>query len=182
MMNKTEPLTDTHRQAIHAAMKNAQSLAEITRKTGVAKVIGYLLEDKFILEQYLSEMAAKFTCRRQQISHSALILSIFHYERASLSLYVEEFKSLLMDAVEKERKIQRRIFIAENGRQISIQSDQWKLYELHGQILRLKTVDFTKIQQSSLRYEMKFYLKYILKAEEKSVSLYSAANIWHLTH
>lgn len=172
-MNKTEPLTDTHRQAIHAAMKNAQSLAEITRKTGVAKVIGYLLEDKFILEQYLSEMAAKFTCRRQQISHSALILSIFHYERASLSLYVEEFKSLLMDAVEKERKIQRRILIAENGRQISIQSDQWKLYELHGQILRLKTVDFTKIQQSSLRYEMKFYLKYIFESRGKiSVPLF----------
>lgn len=149
MRNKTEPLTDTHRQAIHTAMKNTQSLADITRKTGVAKVIRYLLEDRLTLKQYLSEMAAKFTCQRQQISHSALILSIFHYEMAALSLYGEEFKSLLIDAVEKERKIQRRIFIAENVHQISIQSDQWKLYEPHGQILRLKTVDFTKIQQLS---------------------------------
>ncbi len=175
-MSKTEPVSDIHRQAIQVAMQNAQSLADITRKTGVAKVTRYLLEDELTLKQYLSEMAAKFTCRRQQISHSALILSIFHYEMAALSLYGEEFKRFLMDAVEKERKIQRRIFIAENVHQISIQSDQWKLYEPHGQILRLKTVDFTKIQQFSLRYEMKFYLKYIYESRGKSMSLCSTAN------
>lgn len=173
MMSKTEPLSDIHRQAIQAAMQNAQSLADITRKTGVTKVIGYLLEDKLTLKQYLSEMATKFTCRRQQISHRALILSIFHYEMAALSLYGEEFKSILIDIVEKERKIQRRIFIAENGLQINIQSNLWKLYALHGQILRLKTIDFTKIKQPSLRYEMKFYLKYIFESRGKiSVPLF----------
>lgn len=167
MRIKTKPLTDIHRQAIQVAMQNAQSLADITRKTGVTKVIEYLLKDKCTLKQYLSEMAAKFTCRRQQISHSALILSIFHYEMSSLSLYEVEFKDILIDTVEKERKIQHRIFIAENGIQVNTQSDMWKLYELHGQILRLKTVDFTKINQPSLRYEMKFYLKYTFESRGK---------------
>lgn len=167
MRIKTEPLTDIHQQAIQVAMQNAQSLADITRRTGVTKVIEYLLKDKCTLKQYLSEMASKFTCRRQQISHSALILSIFHYEMSSLSLYEVEFKDILIDTVEKERRIQRRIFIAENGIQVDTQSDIWKLYELHGQILRLKTVDFTKINQPSLRYEMKFYLKYTFESRGK---------------
>jgi len=86
---------------------------------------------------------------------------------ASLSLYGVGFKSILVDMVEKERKIQRRKFIAENGLQVNIWSDVWKLYELHGQILRLKTIDFTEIKQPSLRYEMKFYLKYIFESRGK---------------
>lgn len=167
MRGKPEPLADMHRQAIQIAMQNAQSLADITKTTGVTKVINYLLADKPALEQYLSVMAAKFTCRRQQISHSALILSIFHYEMASLSLYEEGFRIALIDIVEKEREIQRRKFIAENNLQINIRTDVWRLYELHGQILRLKTVDFTKISQPSLRYEMKFYLKYTFESRGK---------------
>lgn len=167
MRNKTEFLTDTHRQAIQIAIQNTQSLADITRRTGVTKVIQYLLKDKLTLKQYLSEMATKFTHRRQQISHSALILSIFHYEMASLSLYGEDFKSILIDIVENERKIQRHRFVAENSFQINIRSSVWKLYELHGQILRLKTVDFTKINLPSLHYEMKFYLKYIFESRGK---------------
>ncbi len=148
-------------------MQNTQSLANITRRTGVTRIVDYLLTDKSALERYLSAMAAKFTDRRQQISHRALILSIFHYEMASLSLYGVGFKSILVDIVEKERKIQRHKFIAENGLQVSIRNDVWKLYELHGQILRLKTIDFTEIKQPSLRYEMKFYLKYIFESRGK---------------
>lgn len=172
-MGKIAPLTDLHRQAIQVAMQNTQSLAEITKKTGVARVIDYLLTDKPTLEYYLSAMAAKFTCRRQQISQSALILSIFHYEISPQSLHGEEFNRILIDTVESERMIQRRIFIKENSLQVNIQSEVWKLYELHGQVLRSKAVDFSKIEQASLHYEMKFYLKYIFESRGKiSVSLF----------
>lgn len=150
-MGKTEPFTDLHRQAIRIAMQSIQSLADITRRTGVARVVDYLLADKLALEHYLSAMAAQFTCKRQQISHRALILSIFHYEMSPQSLYEEELNRILIDTVERERRIQLRTFIKENGLQINIRSDVWKLYELHGQVLRLKTVDFSKIEQPSLR-------------------------------
>jgi len=96
-MSRTEPLTDLHRQAIQVAIQNTQSLADITKKTGVTKVIDYLLMDQLTLEHYLSAMAAEFTYRRQQISHSALILSIFHYEMSSLSLYRSEFRDSLIN-------------------------------------------------------------------------------------
>ncbi len=173
-MGKIEPFTDLHRQAIQDAMQNTQSLADITRRTGVARVVDYLLADKPTLEYYLSAMAAKFTCRRQQISQSALTLSIFHYEMSPQSLRGEECNRILINTVESERKIQRRTFIKENSLQVNIQSEVWKLYELHGQILRSKAVDFAKIKQTSLRYEMKFYLKYIFESRGKiSVPLFS---------
>lgn len=144
-------------------MKKSVSLSEVTRETGSVRVVEYLLYDKTALEQYLTAMAAEFTRQRRQISHSALILSMFHYEMGSLSLYGQEFADMLVSVVEREREIQRRVFIAENHLQIDIGSDVWKMYERHGNILRLKTIDFTKVRCPSLRYEMKYYIRYLFE-------------------
>lgn len=162
-MSRTKPLTDLQRQEIRDKIKEPVSLSEVTRETGSVRVVEYLLYDKPALEQYLTAMAAEFTRQRRQISHSALILSIFHYEMGSLSLYGQEFVNMLVSVVEREREIQRRVFIAENHLQIDIGSDVWKMYERHGNILRLKTIDFTKVSCPSLRYEMKYYIRYLFE-------------------
>ena len=172
-MAKAPLLTESHRQAIRKAMSSSISLADITRKTGVVRVIEFMLEDKYSLEQYMMSMASVLTHRRQQISHSSLLLSIFHYEMPKLSLYDAEFKDMLVDIVERERRIQRRVFLAENHLQVDIRSDVWKLYEPHGDILRLKTIDFLKIKCPSLRYEMKYYLRHFFESRGKiNVPLY----------
>lgn len=163
-MAKAKPLSAFHRHTIQSIMKSSASLAEITKEVGVKSVVEYMLENKTALIRYLSAMAAVITQQRKQISHNTLILSIFHCEMASLNMYGEEFKSILLDIVERERKIQRRTFIAENSAQVNIHSDIWKLYEPHGNILRLKAIDFTKIHSQSLRYEMKYYLQYIFQS------------------
>jgi integrase len=162
-MNKCSSLTDQQRHNIRDAIKNSVTLAEITQETNVTKVIEYLLEDRSKLERYLSAMAAVLTRQRRQISHSALILSIFHYERSKLSLYDKDFLTLLTSVVEREREIQRNVFIAENHLQADIGSDVWKMYEWHGNILRLKMIDFTKVRCPPLRYEMKHYLRYLFE-------------------
>lgn len=172
-MGKAKPLTESYRQIVREAMSRSVSLADITRETGVVSVIEFMLEDRCSLERYISSMAAALTKRRQQISHSSLLLSMFHYEMAQLSLYDVEFRDLLVNTVESERKIQRRVFLAENHLQVDIHSNVWKLYEPHGDSLRLKTVDFLKIQSPSLRYEMKYYLRYIFESSGKiSVPLF----------
>lgn len=159
-MSRAEPLTDLQRQTIRDKTEKSVSLSEVTREAGVVRVVEYLLDDKSALARYLTTMASTFTQQRRQISHSMMILSIFHNERSSLSLYAREFKELLTSVVEREQEIQRRVFIADNYLQIDIDTDVWKLYERHGDILRLKTIDFTKILCSSLRYEMKHYLQH----------------------
>lgn len=166
-MSKVKPLTESYCQAIRDAMSRSVSLANITRETGVVSVIEFMLEDKPSLERYMSSMAAVLTNQRQQISHSSLLLSMFHYEMSKLSLYDAEFKDLLFNTVESERKIQRRVFLAENHIQVDIRSDVWKLYEPYGDSLRLKAIDFLKIRSPSLRYEMKYYLQYIFESSGK---------------
>lgn len=159
-MSKGSPLTDLQRQQVQDAMENARNLFEVSRNANVSRVIDYLLEDKPFLEHYLTAMAATVTKRRQQISCRVLILSIFPYERSSLKLYGEEFVEILTAVVERERLEQQHVFITENHMQISIHSEVWNLYEWHSGVLRLKSIDFTKIICSSLRYEMKFYWRH----------------------
>ena len=159
-MSKGIPLNAQQRQQVRDAMENVRGLFEISKNANVSRVIDYLLEDKPLLEHYLTAMAASITRQRKQISCRIMILSIFPYVRSSIKLYGEEFVSILTAVVEQERKVQRRIFVSENHLQIDIHSNLWKIYEWRGGVLRLKSVDFTKINSASLRYEMKFYMRY----------------------
>jgi len=166
-MSKARPLTESERQAVRTAMDSSISLADITKDTGVVNVIEFMLENPPALEQYMASMASAFTDRRQQISYRSLLLSMFHYEMASLSIYDLEFRNMLTGIVERERRIQRQVFLAENHLQIDPRSDVWKLYEPHGDALRSNAIDFSKIQQPSLRHEMKYYLKHIFESRGK---------------
>ena len=103
---------------------------------------------------------------------------MFHYEMAELSLYNADFKDLLVNTVESERKIQRRVFLAENHLQVDIRSNVWKLYEPRGDSLRLKTIDLLKIQSPSLRYEMRYYLRHIFESRGKSIPRFSIVSVW----
>ena len=79
----------------------------------------YMLKDIRLLETYLQRMASAITQKREQISHSALLLSMFHYEMSSLSLYDPAFKEMLLKAVEQERIIQRKLFVAGNSTEVT---------------------------------------------------------------
>lgn len=138
-------------------MLTGHSLSKISRCAGVVATIEYMLKDIRLLETYLQRMASAITQKREQISHSALLLSMFHYEMSSLSLYDPAFKEMLLKAVEQERIIQRKLFVAGNSTEVTPYRDVWKLYEPYGNVLRLKRLDFTAIKRPSLRSEVKYY-------------------------
>ncbi len=165
--NHNVPLGEDQRTRIREAMDSCNSLAEITRQETVYRVLPFLLEDEVVLERYLMGIAAKITKQRRQISYQALILSVFHYKRSQNSLYGERFVRLLNKVVERERDIQQDVFIAENHIQINIHSDVWKVYERYGGALRLHTIDFRSIRCASLRYEMRYYLRYMYELTGK---------------
>ena len=167
-MAKAKPLSKQQRIAAREAMLAGHTLAEITRCAGAVATIEYMLEDKSLLEKYLKRMASSLTQQRVQISHSALLLSMFHYELSKLSLYNPVFKEMLFNTVEEERYIQRRYFLATNHEQATPFSDVWKLYEQRGNVLRLMSIDFTGIKRHSLRYEVKFYFCHLFEQRGKA--------------
>ncbi len=166
-MSRAKPLTEVQREAVRATMLAGQSLSEITRSASVPATIEYMLEDKDALEKYLQTMASYFTLRREQISHSALLLSMFHYEMSKLSLYNPNFKEMLLHAVEQERHVQRKEFITGNSAQVTPYKDVWRLYEPYGNSLRLRRVDFTKIKRPSLRHEIRCYFCHMFEQRGK---------------
>ena len=85
-MSKAKPLTAEQCEAAREAMLTGHSLSKISRCAGVVATIEYMLKDIRLLETYLQRMASAITQKREQISHSALLLSMFHYEMSSLSL------------------------------------------------------------------------------------------------
>ena len=118
-MSKAKPLTAEQCEAAREAMLTGHSLSKISRCAGVVATIEYMLNDLRLLETYLQRMASAITQKREQISHSALLLSMFHYEMSSLSLYDPAFKEMLLKAVEQERIIQRKLFVAGNSTEVT---------------------------------------------------------------
>ena len=167
--NYNVPLDEEQCRKIHEAMENVESLAEITRIATVYSVINYLLVDKPTFERYLKEMAGKITKQRQQITYRMFMPSIFH-ARQGLSKYNKDFQIMLANTVEREREIQKRIFIAENCLQLQINNDLWKMYYLHGDVLRLCTMNFCLVHCPSLRYELKYYHRYMFKCTGRTDS------------
>ncbi|MDR0287038.1 MAG: site-specific integrase [Clostridiales bacterium] len=162
------PLDEDQRRKINIAVKKLDSLADITRTETIYRVIIYLLEDKPLLEQYLTKMAELITKQRTQISTAALIKKIFHTTgERKLSGYNEDFVAILTGVINREREIQKHIFIAENHLQVDINNDLWKIYERNGDALRLITLNFLLINCPPLRYELKDYLRYIFKFRGK---------------
>lgn len=80
-MSKAKPLTAEQCEAAREAMLTGHSLSKISRCAGVVATIEYMLKDIRLLETYLQRMASAITQKREQISHSALLLSMFHYCR-----------------------------------------------------------------------------------------------------
>lgn len=156
------PLDEAQCRKIREAIVKRESLAEITREATVWRVVNHLIEDKSSLELYLKEMAGVFTKQRQQISFQIFTASIFHIRQKRRYLN-KDFLALLDGILDKERETQAYVFIQENHRQVNIGSDVWKMYERYGDVLRLTSLDFSLIQRPSLRYELKYYLKYIFE-------------------
>ena len=143
-MSKAKPLTAEQCEAAREAMLTGHSLSKISRCAGVVATIEYMLKDIRLLETYLQRMASAITQKREQISHSALLLSMFHYEMSSLSLYDPAFKEMLLKAVEQERIIQRKLFVAGNSTEVTP-------YQNQGSDKRNRSVPFRFCQTSYSR-------------------------------
>jgi len=69
--------------------------------------------------------------------------------------------------IDREREIQLHIFVAENHLQADINSDLWKTYKWYGDVLRTSFLDFSLVTCTSLRYELKYYHRYLLERSGK---------------
>lgn len=166
---------------ILALMKNGLSLAEVSKRVGDARVSRYLIQ---IPDQaaYLKGIADSYTRRRELVSLTKMNTFIFGNDSRTGFVGAEpDFLKLLKQITEEETEMQRTRFIKENRKEMSLQKDVWSLYQKHGTGLKLLTVDFYKVNQPSLRKEIKCFLKvrfsgHIRFSDRSHLSIFDAAN------
>lgn len=110
---------------------------------------------------YLQTMANRFTKERKIITVQSFYRSLLGSSLAmSRERFNPDFVRLADEVVQKEYILQCKMFIAENHRQLDVNSDKWVLFYKHGPSLFTNTIDFAKIQSKSLRLEIKYFIKY----------------------
>lgn len=156
------PLTDEQRSSLQDAMNNLGTLAEVTRAATVWRTVNYLMEEKTALKAYLTSKAGLFTMAREYITFQSFTKSVFHVRQKRRWLN-KEFLALLEEVIDCERKTQKYLFARENHLQTVTSNNLWKMYTPYGDTFRLTALDFTKVRQPSLRYELKYYFRHIFE-------------------
>lgn len=163
-------------------MANGLTLANVAKRVGDVRVSKYLTQTPEQTELYLKRIAAVYTARRELISFTKISAFIFgNGSRANFAGEDHAFLELLRRITEEEIEIQKVKFIAEHRKEMSLSKDVWVLYQPHGTGLKFLTVDFTAVNQISLQYELKHFLKNRFSAgfrtsDRMFISLFDAVN------
>jgi len=163
-------------------MNKGLSLLEVSKRVGDVRVTKYLMQMPEQTADYLKKLAVGYTMRRELISLNKITHFIFgDGSRSGFPGGDSRFFMLLNAITNREMEMQKVRFVAENRKELDITKDIWILYQHHGTFLKFLTVDFMKINQTSLRHELKCFLKYRfsghIRVDDRSFgSIFDAVN------
>lgn len=143
---------------ISASIVGDESLQQVTKRIGLAKVYKILATMQTTVEKYLRRIVAQYTERRELITMRKLQLFLFGrtIEYGQYDLLWE----MLQSVVDEEYEKQCRIFIKENPLQFDMHKDEWIVYQRKGDALIFKTFDFSGIIRPFIKQEIKRYTKF----------------------
>lgn len=140
------------------SMTANESLQQITKRIGLAKVYRILETMQKAFEKYLHRIVTQYTERRELITMRKLQLFIFgrSIDYGQYDLLWEMLQSI----VDMEYEKQCGVFIKENPLQFDMRKDEWIVYQRKGDALMFKTFDFSGISQPFIKQEIKRYTKF----------------------
>lgn len=141
-------LTKQHTYAaIMQTLEENYSLSEITK----------------YFEQYITK---EFTNNRVKITNNNFYKGMFGKDASYFKespYFKRNYGEFITSIVNNQLDIQKESFIKNNYKSMSLVKDTWILYFLKGPALNKREFDFSKIESSTLRKEVKMYFKYTLK-------------------
>lgn len=167
---------------LHRQMGEGASLAKVSSRVGGMRVSKYLMQMPEQTEKYLRRIASGYTSNREMISLRKMTLFLFGDGiRTNFNGGDSRFFALLKEITDCELEMQNVKFAADNCRELHSAKDIWRLYQRHGTVLKLLTVDFTKVNQVSLRHELKCFLRHrflghIRANDRRFIYIFDAAN------
>lgn len=167
---------------IRSLMEQGQRLVAVSKRVGDVRVSKYLMQMPEQTERYLKELASGYTARRELVSLLKMTQFLFgDGSRTNFAGGDSCFFTLLKEITDYEVELQEEKFVAGNRRELNSTRDVWRLYQRHGVSVKLLTVDFTKVIQTSLRHELKCFLRYrfsgyIRVSDRTFLAIFDAAN------
>lgn len=145
---------------IELIMRDGKSLDTISRRIGDVRLSKYMMFIPEKTQEYISELANRYTRRRETISLRKLHNFIFGDDsRTNFPGGSNELFRTMESVVDSEAKIQFSKFVSENHVSMDVSIDRWVLYKHHGVTLRSLTLDFSQIKRESMKYEIKYFMK-----------------------
>lgn len=135
-----------------------ESLKEITKRIGLAKVYKIVATMQDAVEKYLRRIVAQYTKRREIITMHKL--QLFLFGRTMEYGQYDLLWKMLQKIVDEEYEKQCRVFIKENPLQFDMRKDEWIVYKLKGDALMFKVFDFSGIIRPFIKQEIKEYTKF----------------------
>lgn len=163
-------------------MEKGLPLVEVSNRVGDVRVTKYLMQMPEQTETYLKKLASDYTTRRELISLRKMTQFIFgNGSRTNFAGGDNCFFTLLKEITDWELELQKERFVVDNHRELNSVKNVWFLYQKHGTSLKLLTVDFNKVNQTSLRHELRCFLKWrfsghIRANDRRFTSIFNAAN------
>jgi integrase len=146
-------------EKIQKAMVQNDNLQIISARIGMVRTIRYCMTMPENTVEYLEQMAKSYTNRREIITEHKFQRELLG-EKINYPVFGAVFTKMFKSTVENEAAVQKQKFVAENQLQLDVYCDTWVLYKKHGPSLYYKKLDFTLISNTSLRLEVKHYMKH----------------------
>lgn len=137
-------------------------LEKVCKKIGLSYTIkifdGF---DSDCKDKYLKYFARGYTKERRVITLQSFYADIFGKSKGVGGyLLTEKFRSIAEAIVGYEKKIQHKIFPAQNCLYMIDSKDKWEIYYTENNMLRMYSVDFSDVNRNSLKSEIKSYIRY----------------------
>lgn len=143
----------------------------LTRSYTYASIIQTLEENYSIskIKKYFEQFIEKsFTINRIKITNNRFYKEMFGKDASYFKespFFKQNYRDFITEIIDEQLEIQKEIFIKNNYQAMDLSKETWVLYFSKGPALNKREFDFSKINQSTLRKEVKMYFKYILQHE-----------------
>jgi hypothetical protein len=149
---------------LEKALCSGGSLQPVLDSVGVMEMM-QIMENApaDLIDAYFRAKATELTSRREIVTCFKLLYAAFADKKQAGRFYAASIMNRIRQIADAEFEKQKSLFRQQNRHQLNIHNDIWQLFYLTGPNLRSNSYDFTKINSTSLRLEVKYFMLWYLQ-------------------
>lgn len=146
---------------INDNISQGNNLYEIAEKLKISKLSDCMaLLPEETLKDFFKSKAKIITKKREVITLKSIVSETFGEYSLPEKFTNDKVYKIIRTVTDDEYLLQKQIFVSENKNNTNVENDIWKIFEIKGPSIIHTTFDFSKIKSSSLKLEVKYFIKH----------------------